>query len=217
MSEQQMEELGPNPSAYGRFWPKFPKARANEDDYRREVAVNAELGRITAVETPETPRDTLFSDDSNPSTLRWPRCYGTIRVRLTPARDEWIPGYTGLDACYGILTEYISGLEMLTRGDITDERALEIKQLFADLHTVKVPHRDHVRHDIWPEVGFRNLFLLTNTVTGEKALVLGDTARDKVLLAEKAKRIADMLEQAMSNKPIVESLPREIKQLLADR
>ncbi|KAK9426721.1 hypothetical protein SUNI508_00248 [Seiridium unicorne] len=80
----QSQRARPN----GRFWPKFPRARANEDDYRREVAVNAELGRITAVETPEAARDTLFSDDRDTSTLRWPRCYETIRVRPTPTPNE---------------------------------------------------------------------------------------------------------------------------------
>ncbi|ETS80024.1 hypothetical protein PFICI_07553 [Pestalotiopsis fici W106-1] len=202
----------------------FPDTRACEDDYNREVAANAELGRSSAIASPITARDAMFGNISN-SDLRWPRCYGTMKVPANVTEGEWTIGESSSEARRGIIFEYLVDLKMLQKDDVTEDLANEIKQLFTDLHALKLLHRDHINHAIWPLIGFNNLFLQRDD-TGkkklyildfDKALVLGDTARDKSRFADEANRLQQILEQATSKQDETKDLPAEVKRLLAGR
>lgn len=102
--------------------------------------------------------------------VRWPRCYGTLRVLGHLPEAEWLSGSSSSDAHYAMLFEYLPDLELLTKEAVTQELAVEIKGLFADLHALKILHRDHISHMMWPDVGFNNLFLRPNPETGGKGM-----------------------------------------------
>lgn len=48
----------------------------------------------------------------------------------------------------------------------------------------------------------------------DKALVLGDSARDKMLLRNEAQDMKEAFDIALSKRDMLESLPKEVKRLL---
>ncbi|KAF7540121.1 hypothetical protein G7054_g1591 [Neopestalotiopsis clavispora] len=215
---------------------KFPSTRACEDDYKREVAANAELSQSAAAAAASSPteaRDAMFGNPGSSSELLWPHCHGTFQIAPNPIEGEWTTGNSTSEARRGIIFDHLAGLQMLQKADVTEELANDIKQLFGDLHAIKLLHRDHINHAIWPLIGFNNLFLQSDS-TGkknaadhlhtelfildfDKALVLGDSARDNSRLVDEANRLEEILEQAMAKQDETEDLSAEVKRLLAGR
>lgn len=134
------------------------------------MAANAELVRFAAIAalTPTEARDAMFEKSGSSSELRWPHCHGTFQIAPNPAEDEWTTGNSTSEARRGIIFDHLAGLEMLQKADVTEELAHEVKQLFSDLHALKLLHRDHINHAIWPMIGFNNLFLQSDD-TGKKS------------------------------------------------
>lgn len=67
-----------------------------------------------------------------------------------------------------LLFEYIPNLELLTREIVTKGLSQEYMQVLADLHALKILHRDQILHVAWPEIVFNNVFLRRNEATGTK-------------------------------------------------
>ncbi|KAH6652552.1 hypothetical protein BKA67DRAFT_691919 [Truncatella angustata] len=203
----------------------FPESRANEVDYEADLAANIELSRTSVVPDAEAACDAMLqSANHNLGAVRWPRCYGTMTVRANLTCGQWVAGETGPSTCHSILFEYFPGLEALRKEDVTEELAVDFKKLLADLHSIRILHRDHINHAIWPEVGFNNVFLRKNAadckkdliiLDFDKAKVLGDGARDRALFADELARIDELLEQALSGKALAGSTSKEVQKLLA--
>lgn len=136
-----------------------------------ELAANTELVRSVASKTPEEACEAMFALLSNPPVERWPRCVGRMQVPIDLAKQEgdWVhTSIKGEKTCRGLLFEYMTGLVPLANDLLNDRLAMEFKHIIADLHALKVLHRDHIDHSAWPAVGFGNLFLRRNPETGEQ-------------------------------------------------
>ncbi len=61
-----------------------------------------------------------------------------------------------------------------------------------------------------------NLWVLVEIVIldFDKALVLGDSARDKMLLRNEAKEMEEAFDIVLSKRDMLQSLPKEVKRLL---
>ncbi len=85
-----------------------------------------------------------------------------------PDPGAWVRSDANIDHNSALLFEYIPNLEPLTREMVTKELSEEYMQVLADLHALKILHRDQILHAAWPEIVFNNLFLRPNKVTGAK-------------------------------------------------
>ncbi|KAE9972526.1 hypothetical protein BLS_003971 [Venturia inaequalis] len=102
---------------------------------------------------------------------------------------------------------------------VTRQIAEDVNQVLANLHTLDVLHRDLEELNAYPDVGFRNIFLRSDPITGQKSICILDFDRaevtsDKTKLAKESNRVAEMLERSMSHKPAKEYLSKEARKLL---
>ncbi|KAI1843492.1 hypothetical protein JX266_010318 [Neoarthrinium moseri] len=201
----------------------FPESVANQDDYKRELAANVVLGRSSAPPDAQSACNAMTVASGDFPASRWPRCLGTLRTRKDPTPGTWVRRDANSDHNSALLFEYIPDLELLTRELVTEELSQEYKQVLADLHALQILHRDQILYAAWPEIVFNNLFLRPNKITGkkeimildlDKSLVLGNSARDKMLLRNEAQEMAEALDTALSKKDMLQSLPKEVKRLL---
>lgn len=142
---------------------------ANQDDYKRELAANIILNSNFAASDARSARDALAAPAENSAfPSRWPRCFATLRTNQDPTLREWIRPNSSTGRNFALLFEYIPNLELLTRKAVTAELFHEYMQVLADLHALKILHRDQILHAAWPEIVFNNLFLRQNRQTGVK-------------------------------------------------
>ncbi|KAI0132778.1 hypothetical protein BJ170DRAFT_680653 [Xylariales sp. AK1849] len=146
----------------------FPESLANQEDYKRELAANVVLGRSSAPSDAHTACNALTAPSGDFPTSRWPHCFGTLRTRKDPTPGKWVRNDANADHSSALLFEYIPDLEPLTREVVTEELSQEYRQVLADLHALKILHRDQILHAAWPEIVFNNLFLRRNKATGIK-------------------------------------------------
>jgi hypothetical protein len=159
---------------------QFPNLPANQDDYKRDMNANIVLNRNFAASDATSARDALTAPAENsvfPS--RWPRCFATLRTNQDPALREWIRPNSSTDHNFALLFEYIPDLELLTREAVTTELCHAYMQVLADLHALKILHRDQILHAAWPEIVFNNLFLRQNRQTGVKGSQFHDFFRHR--------------------------------------
>jgi hypothetical protein len=82
---------------------------------------------------------------------------------------KWVfPGAASKCDSQALLFEYLPDLTPLTKELVTEELAVDIKQVLARLHALNVLHRDLDELNAYPDIGFRNIFLRTDASTGRQ-------------------------------------------------
>lgn len=108
---------------------------------------------------------------------RWPRCLArlSITAEIDFQSTAWMCPETGAGSklaknsgLHALLFEYLPGIIPLTKEMVTRQIAEDVNQVLANLHTLDVLHRDLEELNAYPDVGFRNIFLRSDPITGQK-------------------------------------------------
>ncbi|KAK7018625.1 hypothetical protein R3P38DRAFT_2983577 [Favolaschia claudopus] len=101
--------------------------------------------------------------------LSWPLCYGYVSVAdpfyEPPPPKKRKAAHTAEPAAapklHGLLFQYHQDLTLLSANDIDEEGTMQVKILavLASIHAARILHRDLEERTVWPEAGFRNIFL----------------------------------------------------------
>lgn len=155
----------------------------------------------------------------------WPLCYGHLTVpdpfsnpSATTSRRRLPKSAPEPPRLQALLFEFLDDLKPLTLDHIDDDGLMETKVLsaFAQVHGAGVQHRDWQNRDLWPNIGFHNLFVKD----GEIVILDFDHSRiavDNTILEDEEEEMRDFLKKALDNKgrDLKSELSKEVLKLLA--
>ncbi|KAJ6482131.1 hypothetical protein C8R47DRAFT_1134019 [Mycena vitilis] len=201
------------------FLKVFPPDAANTIAFKAECEANHALHLQLSKRLNEAHKDVLTGVQPlevfkthlqlSKQRLSWPLCYGYISVAdpfFEPPRQQ-NRRKTGPEQkapkLHGLLFRFYSDLALVLPDDIDEGGVMQTKILsaLAPLHAAGILHRDLEERTVWPEVGFRNIFLKD----GEPVILDFDHSRlmqenDRHRLAEEEAQMRELMAKAVENK-----------------
>jgi len=211
----------------------FPPDAANTVRFKAECDANHALNLHAARNSMEVPTEVLtgiqslevFKTHLHLSThrLSWPLCYGYISVadpffKPPPTKTRQKSGPVA-PKLHALLFQYYEGLTLVSPDDIDEGGLMQAKILaaLAPIHAARIFHRDLEERTVWPEAGFRNIFLKN----GELIILDFDHShivqeRDEKRLEEEETQMKELMAKALENRGRKKgwALSKEVRRLL---
>jgi hypothetical protein len=194
-------------------WKFLPDA-ANTACFKAECEANHALHQYasenTKVLTGKQPLEvfkTHLQLSNGKHRLSWPLCYGYISVEdpffQPPVKKRQNGPEQPVPQLHGLLFQYYEDLTLVSPDDIDDGGVMQAKILaaLAPIHAARILHRDLEERTVWPEAGFRNIFLKD----GEPVILDFDHSqmiqeRDEKRLQEEETQMKELMSKAVENR-----------------
>ncbi|KAJ7334738.1 hypothetical protein DFH08DRAFT_292336 [Mycena albidolilacea] len=139
--------------------------------------------------------------------LSWPLCYGYISVEdpffHPPVKKRQNGPEQPVPQLHGLLFQHYEDLTLVSPDDIDGGGVMQAKILaaLAPIHAARILHRDLEERTVWPEAGFRNIFLKD----GEPVILDFDHSqmiqeRDEKRLQEEETQMKELMAKAVENR-----------------